>query len=370
MAFRNMRVALALAAMIVSPFLLVGGTQAQGSCSQTFDQIERNNRAFEEEAKKQSADFLVDDTVDTAISGAQKLLKTTTTPTRGSASQMETYKTKIETWEKVQETFGVTLKDLEKCLLPGSGCSLVEFVGKQNEAFKRWLQTFLGDGTSAALERVRTAQSLVQSNVKQLAGNAMGSVAAAAKCIGDYQQRAQANDPVDPRAPQTTSAPKEGMGAGTKVLMAGGVAGAAVAGVLAYQSFKSAVDDIGGSGGGSDGGGASVTYRVQATRTCTQGSFPGGIPGSCTSAFALPCGSPTDFPVTVTNGTLTDTCGWLSTASVASGSYSGRYFGQGNGVVVTGPFNPAGNSTLTGNGQYEGGGNTSVDHVTLTVTRQ
>ena len=265
MAFKNLRASMLVALMLASTFLVVSRAEAQGNCPEVIDQIDRETQAFNEEARKQNLNFLIDGGVSAAIADAGKMLKVKTAPSQASALDMDKHINTLESWEAIQASFGVSMKDLLECLGPNSNCSLIDFMAKQKEAFQQWMQTFLGDGTQAAIDRVTRAQSLLQNHVKQLSGTAAGSIKAAASCMSDYSQRAQApRDVVDlgdpaPKEPAVKEptvkepapkgpAPREpavgrGPSGARAVLLGGTIAIAATAGVAAYVYSQNAGSD-------------------------------------------------------------------------------------------------------------------------------
>ena len=69
MAFRNLRASVLVALVLASTFLVVRQAEAQGNCPEVLDQIERETQAFNDEARKQNLNFLVDGGVNAAIAG-------------------------------------------------------------------------------------------------------------------------------------------------------------------------------------------------------------------------------------------------------------------------------------------------------------
>ena len=64
--------------------------QAQNSCAEVIDQLDRETKAFNEEARKQNAEFLIDEGVDAAIADAGSLLKKATAPSLDGAAATKT----------------------------------------------------------------------------------------------------------------------------------------------------------------------------------------------------------------------------------------------------------------------------------------
>lgn len=104
------------------------------------------------------------------------------------------------------------------------------------------------------------------------------------------------------------------------------------------------------------------TYRAQVTRSCVAGGFP----ASCQQAPELAGCSPTNFILTVSNGTIRD-CGSNLTGTVQSnGTYSGFYTGSAGGVPISGRFQSSGTFLLQGQANIQGSSYT----VRVNVTRQ
>jgi hypothetical protein len=299
-----------------------------------MDQALNKIRAFDEEAKRQAMDFAVDTTVDVALGDARKILADKTIPSQASALQMELHKTKIETWEQIQKTFAVTVEDLWACMAPGSTCNMLDFMKKQKQAFQRWMQTFSSESTQGARERVGKARELLQNNVKQLAGNAIGSIGAAVACMDLHVKAGAAADPVDtgnpPQGAQTI--PKKGGGPVPRILIAGGAAAAtAVTLAKVLPTLTPSIADSSSTGSGSTGGsgvrGYDGTYDFQFSSATSSGpttltlprffrvnngvvtSSDNAIKGTVTSSgatsFVGPCplnNSPADYSGSITTG--------------------------------------------------------------------
>jgi hypothetical protein len=228
--------------------------------------------------------------------------------------------------------------------------------------------------------------TMTEENLKQLK-QTTDRMAVVGKQLGAIRQQLATLPPCDSTqlVKKEPDPPKSGGGGSIvkPIIVTAALAGAGIVGAQAYSQYKAAQDATtvtstsgGTTSGGTTGSGSSVTYRVQATNSCTPGIFTDvGFAASCAKVIASSgaCGNPTDFTVTVKNGVLTDVCGWLSSASVASGSYTGSYFGYGSlssGIPVKGTFNANGTSAISGDGQYECCHNNSTDHVRLTFSRQ
>jgi hypothetical protein len=242
MSVRRTRIAACGAAAAATVLLFADVTRAQPDCGQVMNQAMNRVREFNEEAKTQSMDFVIDTTVDVALGDARRVLADHTAPSQASAHQMELHKIKLETWESMQKTFGVTVEELYRCMAPGSGCSLQDFVKRQSQAFQRWMQTFSSESTQGAHDRVDKARELLQKNVKQLASNATDSMSAAVSCMDQHIQAGSTADAVDLRqtGPAHPTPPKGGGGAGTAVKVGLGVGGAVAAGIV----LKNALDDL------------------------------------------------------------------------------------------------------------------------------
>jgi hypothetical protein len=242
MSVRRTRIAACVAAIAASAFLSADTIQAQRDCAGDMTQTLNSIREFNEEAKTQSMDFVIDTTLDVSLGDASRILADHTAPSQASAHQMELHKIKLETWESIQKTFGVTVEELYRCMAPGSGCSLQDFVKRQSQAFQRWMQTFSSESTQGARDRVEKARELLQNNVKRLAGNATGSIRAAVGCMDQHIKAGSTADAVDARqtGPAHPTPPKSGGGAGTAVKVGLGVGGAVAAGIV----LKNALGDL------------------------------------------------------------------------------------------------------------------------------
>jgi hypothetical protein len=344
MGVRRTRIAACVALVVASGFLFVDSTHAQGDCVQAMDQGLNKIRAFDQEAKKQAMDFAVDTTVDVALGDARKILADKTIPSQASALQMELHKAKIEAWEQIQKTFAVTVEDLYACMAPGSKCNMLDFMKNQNQAFQRWMQTFSSESTQGARERVSKARELLQNNVKQLAGNATGSIGAAVACMDLHVKAGAAADAVDtrnpPQKPQTIA--KKGGSAAPRLLIAGGAAAAAavtLAKVLPTLTPSIVDPPITGSGsaGGSGVRGYDGTYDLQLSSATSSGlttltlprffrvnngvvtsndnTVNGTVTSSGATSFVGPC------PL---NNSPADYSGSLTTGGTGSGTYRCR----------------------------------------------
>lgn len=282
MGIRQTRIAACIAVVIASALLFADVTHAQADCMQVMNQGLNSVRAFDEEAKKQSLDFAIDTTADAALGDARKILADHTIPSQASALQMELHKTKLETWEAAQKTFGVTIEELYACMKPGSACSLQDFVKRQNQAFQRWMQTFSSESTQGARDRVEKARELLQNNVKRLAGNATGSIRAAVGCMDQHIKAGSSAEPVDARARNTGGAdvvkapPPDGGGlsGGTKALIVLGVVGGA-----AYLAKDPIAQLLNRGGGGCSGAKPDVS-------ACYSGNGGAGNGPGCQTALA------------------------------------------------------------------------------------
>jgi hypothetical protein len=196
------------------------------------------------------------------------------------------------------------------------------------------------------------------------------------------QQVQNSPKPIPPQAAvnqrPTVTPPKAKPGAGNVIAKVGVAAGVGIGTYVVLDKYMPTIGDLGqgGSGGSttpSPSGGGAVNYRVQVTRTCTPGTYRDapGVPSTCSAPVLTggACGNSLDFQISVRGGVLTDVCGYLKSATVSSGVYSGVYYGAGNGVPVTGTFNANGVSTLSGDGMYECCQATAVNHVRITITK-
>jgi hypothetical protein len=181
---------------------------AGGQCSQVISQNDAELQAFQEQARNQTIDFARNDALSAASSGLKKMFENTSNATMELANKALEFKDRYEGYQAELERYNVTLKELQKCL-EGKNCDVIGFAKRQSEVISRWLQSLLGEGLQVAIDRVRTASSLLQSYLTRLAGTAMGSMSAAVSCIDQYQkdaarnsQRPDPRDAVDFRDPQ------------------------------------------------------------------------------------------------------------------------------------------------------------------------
>jgi hypothetical protein len=249
-----------------------------------MDQADRSIHEFDDAARKAALDFVIDKGVSTAIGQSKKILDAGIGNAAISTTQdLALHKATLQNFETVQKTFAVTFEDLEKCLLPGSKCNLLEFMRRQDQALQRWMESFMSEGTQTALGRVRAARSLMQNYGLKLAGNGIGSLNAAVGCIGQFQQSAAAapGDPVDPGSPAVAKA-KGGGGSAVKAVI--GVTAAGAAGVAGYLALKNGLPNLGGIGGGSGGDSGGISL-VSYAFNCSFNA--GGVVNSCANSVVV-----------------------------------------------------------------------------------
>lgn len=287
MVVRNLQAAAVLAACLASTLLVYDRVYAQSNCGQdVVDRIEREQQAFKADVDKQNADFLINGAQDAAIADASKVLKDATKTAAQKANAYDPFKAWLEEGERITQMYQATLADLGRCLESGPPGCLLDFAARQNEAFKRWMNSFLSEGTQTAIERVKAAESILQNHVTRLASVAQGDLHAAVasmnRCLDTAkQQQAQAVDtrtpeptptetatPKPPEPPKTTSGSGGGMGAGTGIALLGGAIGGGLIYGLATKKDATSGSSSSGSSGGSTSGTLATIIAVPSSITC------------------------------------------------------------------------------------------------------
>lgn len=227
-------------------------------CKAEVDAIDGKIQEFDKQVKKDATGFLIDGAASAALADARKVLQNRTSPPAARVAAHAAYQEWIDSFEQISATFGVTLEDLERCLMT-SGCSMADFAKRQSQAFQKWMESYLSGSTQTALERVRAVRSMLDGYVKQLGGTAAGSAAAAVQCMKEYELAQVSNAGVvdasaTPRGRMAApAAKKRGANVGAIALVSAGIVGGGLA--LGYAlkeaegSDVSAVTSIAFSGG-------------------------------------------------------------------------------------------------------------------------
>ena len=246
MANRYTTVALVLLLLLpaTSPFAVRSFAQMSASCSREMARQDNALRQFHTDARRASADFLVNDAGRTALDGMKSSLAgdATADALEDAQQSMQEYQEWLESADGIKNL----LRDLKQCRDAGfagcwqrvteTGLDKAGLVGKARDGFKSFIDS-LGNGTlSQAADRVDRASSVIE-NLNTRAGNLATGAASGAlqNCMQDMERRVEArtNQTVDlsstPAA--TPPLPAAGNSGGTSAGSGGGMSAGAVAGL-------------------------------------------------------------------------------------------------------------------------------------------
>ena len=223
------------------------------TCSQVVANLQARTAALNNEARVNSANFLLDELVGPALERAKRTLDGTGDPTVAAYNQVQDAREKAQAWIDRLNSYDAFFSRLVEC--GKSGCNMFKFIEDEKkrsqlaeaaqDKLNEWVQSLGDNGITAAAERVNKVAGIVKNTVATAQGIAQDGITGAVSCMGQYVQTAQAAraDQIDPgvTAPgATTPPPSSGGGIGKALGMTALLGGAAVAGLWA----ASAVSDL------------------------------------------------------------------------------------------------------------------------------
>lgn len=260
------------AVLAISSFAPVHA-KTSADCAPEINRLQSETREFGRDVEEQVRAFTQAEVADASLNAMGTLLKNN--PTAAALADLRDQKKKWDDWGELTKATATTLEDLSKCIST-PGCSLIEFAGRQKEAFRLWIQSLASDGLSAASERVSKAASLYRGYVNRALSMAHNSMLNS--CAADFEQSAT-NNPVDARDPSNSQAPptttaKSGGGGGATAVRLGVAAGAiGVGGVMLKNQLDKIMADAAGTATSSSGSSSSSSSNwIYANWTCNNSS--------------------------------------------------------------------------------------------------
>jgi hypothetical protein len=284
-------------------FLNVTGARLLAqSCSQELARQETALRQFEDDARRESIDFALEDPRRAALAAVSKRLQGD--PTADAAKEIKARWDEYQSFLNQVKKYETMMQELSRCVSGAGGASgcLTEIVQRNteagrmldrvNDAVKRWVDSLGTESISRAAARGERARSIMQNFTARAAGSATQAASQGIdSCLRDFDRRVQQNEagrlPVNTQQPPRANPPAAKKGSSTgkvvalSMIAAGGVAGAALA---AGQSSS----DNGDSGGSQQPASSTIRVVQPGPITCTR---TGGFGSQCAGTIVLDVGT-------------------------------------------------------------------------------
>lgn len=246
----------AIAALVVllllpatSPFAVRTFAQMSAACNREMARQDAALRQFDTDARRASADFLVNDAGRTALDGMKSNLAGD--PTVAALEDWQQSYDEFTEWLNSVNGIKNLLRDLKQCIDAGftgcwrrvteTGLDREGLVGKAREGVKSFIDSLANGTISQAADRVDRASGVIE-NLNTRAGNLATGAASGAlqNCMQDMERRVEArsNQTVDLRSqpgapPPAPKPPTAGNSGGSSAGSGGGMGAGAVAGLSA-----------------------------------------------------------------------------------------------------------------------------------------
>ena len=192
------------------------------TCAEVVGSLQARTAALNNEARVNSANFLLDELVGPALERAKRTLAGSGDPTVAAYNQVQDAREKVQAWIDRLNSFDAFMTRLKEC--HATGCNMFKFLEDDKarsrlaeaaqEKLDQWVQSLGDSGITAAAERVNKVSSIVKNTLSGAQGIAQDGITDAVSCMDRYVQTAQAAqaDPIDPgvTAPGVSAPPPAG----------------------------------------------------------------------------------------------------------------------------------------------------------------
>jgi hypothetical protein len=238
---RSPRVAILLSTIIAFGTPLSTSPLAQTrNCAQVADRFDRAVKGLQDEADQKNIEFLHAQAMADTTASLKTLMANAPNATR--AIEMKEKWDEVKAAREKMRTYQQVLADLQKCITPGSGCNLQNFVKEVTDEIRQWVEELTEAGLAAVSARVAEASEIVKTFNERAMNISTGTMSEMQACTDDFSRRAaqvtveaaptpSAAEPEEIEVPEPPSKPVEDSGglSGTTIL-----AGVALAGAGGY----------------------------------------------------------------------------------------------------------------------------------------